>query len=329
VDISIIVSTYNRGSGLRATLESLVVQEVPGVDYEVIVVDNNSTDDTGDVIRRVAATHPRVRHLFEPKQGVSFGRNAGLAVATSPIIAFTDDDVIVPPSWLAAIARAFDAHPEVDYVTGRILPIWVTPAPAWMATVNNGPCALFDAGDTPRVSEAGSFFPGWATANIAFRRSVFDRLGGFNGEFPRGQDLELILRVWRSGSRGCYAPDVAVHHTVHPDRMTRTFHREWQHRQGVLRARLGFWEIFDAGDRILQAPRRGARLGGVPAHLWRQLAQHSLRWVGATLTRDAMRAFKCECMVRQTLSYMRARSRAALTLAAAPPRVDADQPLTT
>ena len=329
MDISIIVSTYNRGTGLQATLESLVAQEAPGLDYEVIVVDNNSTDDTAEVIRHFAATHQRVRHLFEPKQGVSYGRNAGLAVATAPIVAFTDDDVIVPPSWLAAIVRAFAAHPEVDYVTGRILPIWVTPPPAWMATVNNGPCALFDGGDTPRVSEPGSYFPGWATANLAFRRSVFDRLGGFNGGFPRGQDLELILRVWRSGSRGYYAPDVAVHHTVHPDRMTKTFHREWQQRQGVLRARLRFWEIFDAGGRIRQSPRRGAMLCGVPAHLWRQLAQQSLRWVRATVTRDAMRAFKCEGMVRQTLSYMRARSRAALDLAAASPRVDADQPLTT
>jgi glucosyl-dolichyl phosphate glucuronosyltransferase len=321
MDISVIISTYNRGAGLRATLDSLVAQDAPGLDYEIIVVDNNSSDDTGEVIRVFAAAHPRVHHLFEARQGVSHGRNAGLAVAAAPIVAFTDDDVIAPPSWLASIARAFQQHPEVDYVTGRILPIWVVPAPSWMATVNNGPCALFDRGDTARISGPARFFPGWATANIAFRRAVFDRLGGFNGEFPRGQDLELILRVWRAGMRGYYAPDVAVRHTVHPERMTKAYHRAWQVRQGTLRARLRFWEIFDANDQIADAPPRRSTVFGVPAHLGRRLTRETMRWLQAIVALDGARAFRNECMMRQTIAYIRARRQTAAPVSAVTPAV--------
>jgi GT2 family glycosyltransferase len=310
LDVSVIVSTCNRGRHIAATLASLTAQDAGDLRYEVIVVDNNSTDDTGEVVRAFAAAHPLMHHLFEPRQGVSHGRNAGLRVARGALIAFTDDDVVASRDWLARIVAAFHAHADVDYVSGPIVPIWETAPPSWMAAVTNGPCALRHGGDTPLLSRPGCFFPGWATANIAFRREVLDRVGLFNGEFRRGQDLELMLRVWKANGRGMYAPDAVVSHVVHAERMTKAYHRRWQAWQGEARARMYFREIFGPGDRVLSEPRPAATLFGVPAFVYRGLAGEVAGWLRATVARNETRAFDYECKVLQTLHYIRARVRA-------------------
>src|SRR5262245_56199272 len=107
VDVSVVLSMYNRSERLPAALEALLNQrgEVP---YEIIVVDNNSSDDTAAVVHRTASrAEGRVQYAFEPRQGLSHGRNAGIALARSPIIAFTDDDVRVSSDWILQLQRAF------------------------------------------------------------------------------------------------------------------------------------------------------------------------------------------------------------------------------
>ncbi len=309
VRLSVIISTHNRGEGLRRTLQSIVAQEAPGLRFEVLVVDNNSTDDTGSIIRSFAAAHPCVRPLFEPRQGVSYGRNAAIRVSAAPILAFTDDDIVVGRSWLANIERSFEAHPEIDYVSGRVLPTWDAPPPAWLASGNNGPCVLRDRGDQPLFSRAGYFFPGWATSNIAFRREVFDRVGLFSGDFPRGQDLEFIMRLWQANGRGMYAPDVVVHHTIPAERMTKAHHRMWHTREGDIRARVRFREVFDIDGRLLREPPRRRTILGTPAFLFKELAVEGIGWARATARRDAALAFVYETKVRQTLNYIRSRMR--------------------
>src|SRR3954462_2981411 len=131
--VSAIVSTHNRCASLRRTLESLWSQELSdGCTYEVIIVDNNSTDATRSVVEgEIARGFPALRYLFEPRQGVSFGRNAGIAAARAPILAFTDDDNQVGPQWVATIKRLFDSHPELAAVGGKVLPKWPDPVPMW------------------------------------------------------------------------------------------------------------------------------------------------------------------------------------------------------
>ena len=131
-DVSVVLSTYNRADRLPSALDALLSQSA-GAAYEVIVVDNNSTDATRTVIEQAAArSDGRLRYVFEPRQGLSHGRNAGIAAARSPIIAFSDDDVRVAPDWIAQLKRTFDAHPEIDYVGGRVLPHWLAPPPRWL-----------------------------------------------------------------------------------------------------------------------------------------------------------------------------------------------------
>jgi glucosyl-dolichyl phosphate glucuronosyltransferase len=308
--VSVIISTFNRCDELSGTLETLLVQQTDGADYEVIVVDNNSTDRTRETVASfVARGQDRFRYVFEPRQGVSHGRNAGIAIARAPVIAFTDDDVLVAPDWVNNIRKAFEANPGIDYVTGKMLPIYDVPPPAWLTQDNTGPCVLRDRGDTPAYSTPGCFFPGWATANIAFRRDVFERIGGFSGDFPRGQDLELIVRLWRANGRGMYAPDVVVRHHIPVERMTKAYHRMWHAREGDIRSRIGYREIFDADGRIMRDPPRSPTLFRVPAFIYRDLMLETVRWLAAAATRDEGLTFLRECRLRQTLGYVRTRFR--------------------
>src|SRR6185295_6783569 len=122
-DISAVITTYNRSEMLAAALEPLLRQNAGGVRYEVIVVDNNSTDNTRTTVEAfIARGYPNLRYVFEPKQGIAHGRNAGIAAAQGDIIAFTDDDVVVTDNWIAVIKRAFAENPDVEFIGGKILP---------------------------------------------------------------------------------------------------------------------------------------------------------------------------------------------------------------
>ncbi len=147
-DISAVITTYDRSEMLAAALESLLGQETGGVSYEVIVVDNNSTDNTRATIESfIARGHDNLRYVFEPKQGIAHGRNAGIAAAQGDIIAFTDDDVVVTDNWIATIKQTFAENPKVDYIGGKILPRWVEPPPQWLTVDHWWPLALLDRGD--------------------------------------------------------------------------------------------------------------------------------------------------------------------------------------
>ena len=125
-DVSVVICTYNRCDLLPPALESVVEQSAAGVGYEVIVVDNNSTDGTRRVVEAMIARrgHANLRYVFEGEQGLSHARNAGVRAARARVVAFTDDDVRAAPDWVASIKRAFDEHPEAAYVGGKVLPLW-------------------------------------------------------------------------------------------------------------------------------------------------------------------------------------------------------------
>ena len=127
MDVSVVISTYNGEASLPGALDSVLSQDHDGVSYEVIVVDNNSHDATRTVIESaIARGAGRLRYVFEPRQGVSYGRNAGIAAASDPIIAFFDDDVRVARDWIRTLTRR-STRPDVDFVGGKVLPEWQAP----------------------------------------------------------------------------------------------------------------------------------------------------------------------------------------------------------
>ena len=122
-EVSVVVATYNRCEIMPGTLESLINQEGDTA-YEVIVVDNNSTDDTRNVINKLRTKrgYEKLTYHFEEKQGVSHARNRGIAAARASIIAFTDDDIRPASNWIKSISEAFRKFPEADCIGGKVLP---------------------------------------------------------------------------------------------------------------------------------------------------------------------------------------------------------------
>ncbi len=302
-DISVVISTYNRAGRVGDALARLLEQR--GVRYEVIVVDNNSTDGTREVIELyVARSDGRLRYVFEGQQGVSHGRNAGVAVARAPLIAFTDDDMRMADDWLLKIKQAFDAHPELDYVGGKVLPLWLAPCPAWLTPQHWSPIALLDYGSQPLALDAERRQT-LVTANFAIWRDAFDSVGGFSPLTQRTtndvcstEDSELQLRLWRSGIRGMYFPDIVGWAQVMPQRLTKDYHRRWHRRHGRCTALMRD-EQFEESE--------AGRLFDIPAHLFRQMARGIGEWAVALLRRDEPEAFWRETRLRFFIGFIEQR----------------------
>lgn len=306
-DLTAIVCTYNRSALLGESLGRILAQQAEGLRYEVIVVDNNSTDNTREVIEQFAASSQRpVRYLCERRQGVSYARNAAIAASRAPVLAFFDDDVLVADNWLIEIKRALDTHPDIDYVGGKVLPRWASKPPAWLVAENWAPIAAQDYGDASFVIDANTNV-GLISANLAIRRRALDEVGWFRPELQRVrdgigsmEDHELIERLSRAGKRGLYAPQIVVWADVPTARMTRSYHRRWHRGHGRFYAisRSASFEESAAG-----------RLFDVPAHLYRQAAADATGWLKHTLRGHAAQAFTMQSRLWFFLGFVGERRR--------------------
>jgi glycosyltransferase involved in cell wall biosynthesis len=330
-DISVILCTYNRCELLARAIDSLLAQECPGLRYELLIVDNHSADATRQVceayVRRQAIP---LRYLHEAQQGVSFARNTGIRQAKAPILAFCDDDVCVSSDWLASIKRAFDEHPEIAGVGGRVLPLWQQEAPAWLTRQHWMPLALQDYGEAAVVVDSGNRLC-LITANLALRREVFETTGFFSPALQRVkdgigsmEDHELHVRLWAAGYRELYVPEVVVRALVQPERLSREYHRRWHRGHGYFYALMADPEF----------ERSALRLFDVPGHLWKSALFDLLRWGRHRLLRNHREAFASEvrlgffigflrqrlAQARQTKGSPMLRRLAALLISAADPR---------
>jgi glycosyltransferase involved in cell wall biosynthesis len=301
---SVVIATYNRSGDLRDTLASLAGLQPLGP-WEVIVVDNNSTDGTRAVVEQAAASFPApLRYLFEAEQGRSPALNAGIRHARGDIIVTTDDDVRVEADWLNRAAEGL-ARLRCDYVGGRVLPIWGGPRPAWLP--NRGGkhwavIALLDYGDQP--IEFGARVP--LGVNMAFRRDAFERAGLLDPDTGRkagtllGQEVrEWCIRARAAGLRGFYVPDMAVRHIIPASRLNKAYFRRWFYWRGISRARL-----YARAGLDMEAPERTSldfrtvpHVFGVPRYLYRKALTSALTWLTAALRGDSMTSFDHELWV--------------------------------
>ncbi|MBA3231516.1 MAG: glycosyltransferase [Acidobacteria bacterium] len=305
-DLSVVISTHNRCDQLGGALDALLAQD-PGVAYEVIVVDNNSTDATKRVVASRLGKSPNLTYVFEPRQGLPYARNTGVLTARAPIVAFTDDDVQVGPEWVSTIKRAFDEHPDIDMVGGRVRPVWPDRIPRWITRSQLGPFALGERGDAPIRVSAANAAPCLVGANFAFRREVFDRVGLFDTAYIKSQDREIQLRLWRAGGAGLYLPSLAIKVRVPPERLTRKYFRYWYTTYGIYHSRMGLLDAIDRDGRLVET--QGRRVFGTPAFIFRQLLGSGLRWAAAMLRCDWVKAFYWENQFRYLFSYARDRYR--------------------
>jgi glycosyltransferase involved in cell wall biosynthesis len=244
--ISIIVCTYNRCERLRNVLRDIQALTPPrDGGYEVVVVDNNSTDQTKAVIEAAAEeSQGIVRYGFERRQGKSHALNLGVQLATGAIVAFTDDDVEIDKAWLVEIERAFVSYACMG-LGGRIIPMWLRDKPSWYA--EQGPSGLLpaivrlDLGERPGGMKAPPF-----GANMAFRREAFERFGLFRtdlgpnpNDLVRGEDTEFGRRVLAAGEQLVYVPTMIVRHPVEAKRATKAYFRAWYFGYGQALVRTG------------------------------------------------------------------------------------------
>jgi glucosyl-dolichyl phosphate glucuronosyltransferase len=288
--ISILVCTYNRAESLDETLSAVAHLSVPsGWRAELVLVDNNSTDCTQEVIGRHRAEFPfPLIAAFERRQGKGFALNRGLRVASGDIVALTDDDVVPAADWLERIVEAFDGR-DVSFVCGKVLPHWEQQPPADLLTAEAqeiwGPLALVDYGDAPVDYAPDTFgkrrLP--VGANLAFKRQALVRIGGWRNDLGKvddslisGEDHEIFHRMLRAGLfSGRYDPAIVVRHHVPASRLSPGYFRRWFFWSGRTIARMlpDYYREID----FAAAPR----VAGAPRFLYRQAVEQWLSWAAS------------------------------------------------
>jgi glucosyl-dolichyl phosphate glucuronosyltransferase len=221
---SVIVCTRNRAQSLEGSLARMIRQQ-PALAWELIVVDNASTDATATVVASIAekATNVPVRHLLEEQMGLSHARNRGVAEARGAYLLFTDDDVLVEPGWVDALCAGFAEH-DVAGIAGKVVPNWLSPPPRWLAGRTLGLLAITDFGDEPRDLGEHEVPVG---ASMAIRASLLDpavppfdpELGHRGTTYFAYEEYDLLLSLRQQG-RLVYRPDAVALHQINPERTT-------------------------------------------------------------------------------------------------------------
>jgi glycosyltransferase involved in cell wall biosynthesis len=226
MDITVAICTWNRARLLDVTLTQMRKLRIPAdIDWEILVVNNRSTDKTDEIIHR-HTPHLPLRPLFEEKQGHSHARNRALMEAHGDLVLWTDDDVLVDPDWVAAYIEAAQAWPDAAYFGGNIEPLFETNPPAWILKnpqLVEAPFAVRQLGHDTRPLDSSEMPFG---ANMAFRRrflaglSFDSTLGRVGAGFISGDEIDLIRRLLQQGAKGVWVGSARVKHIIPKERLT-------------------------------------------------------------------------------------------------------------
>ncbi|HTM65614.1 MAG TPA: glycosyltransferase [Flavipsychrobacter sp.] len=261
--ISAVICSYNRARFIIDAVESIFKQDYDKSKYELIVVDNNSTDNTLELLAQYKNNHPDYyfRFVTEKNQGVAYTRNRCAQEAEGEIIAYLDDDSKAQPGWLQRIENFFDQHPEVYSIGGKITPYFLTTIPAWYSKYFFGLVGRFDQGSEVKQLE-GQRYP--CGANMAFRKKVFEEIGYFNTALGRSgngllanEEKDIYMRILKYGKQVYYLPEVEVLHAVETNKFDKDYVR--RHSMGI-----------GGGERL--------RLHGDNAALVKKLLEYIAKW---------------------------------------------------
>ena len=297
---SVLVITHNRAETLRQTLPRLVCM-ASRHPWEVIVVDNNSDDDTRAVVSDIGRRAPiDVRYVLETRPGKYHALNTAIQLAAGDFIACTDDDAFPRSDWLDRAAEGF-ADVDCDFVGGPVYPLWRRVPPSWLApdgAVYQKALGLQDHGTEPLEYGRGISWP--LGVNVAYRRGVFERVGLFDGRLGRlagtlrnQAQREWHLRARAAGARGFYLPHMVVDHLVTADRLEKRYFRRWYYWHGISRA------LLCRNGLDVEEPESGkagpgeCRLVGLPLSLYAKALRSARSTVWHSLRRDGT-AFEYE-----------------------------------
>jgi glycosyltransferase involved in cell wall biosynthesis len=225
--LSIIICSYNRASYISDALTSLYVQSSGLDNFEVIFVDNNSTDNTKEVYAQWRQTNTNGQFTFisEMQQGASFARNTGAAIAKGEWVCFMDDDAVATTDYVKNIIKHIQDQPFIVGFGGRIIPKYIPGEPKWMSYYVSSLVGNFDYAPTACAFENGKY-P--LESNMIVKKSVYDQIGGFNVNLPGvvgtlrigGEGKELFYKIIALGHTIYYDPSICVHHVVEVKKLT-------------------------------------------------------------------------------------------------------------
>jgi glycosyltransferase involved in cell wall biosynthesis len=276
--LTLAICTYNRSDLLPRALDAVLAQTYPRDGFEILVVDNASTDATPNVVAGYTRRAPFVRYVREPRPGIAHARNRAATDARGKYLAFLDDDAWAEPNWLDELVKPLTGpDPAPACVVGPVQLVWEGRRPDWFPARHEPLLCQYDMGSRPCLLGRDGYF---LTTNSLFHRETLLGLGGFLTNLGRvrgvpmgGEDNEICQRFVRSGNPVLYQPSALVYHPVPPDRQTR----------GYLVHRL-YWDgatqpLLDSGT------------GRPRSHYLRQ-GTYDLRRI-ARFTYDAVRASLC------------------------------------
>ena len=278
IRITAAICTHNRAALLPAAIESLLTQNLPSTDYEILVIDNTSTDKTPQIIQRYlnAPGSVTLRSAVQPVLGLSHARNLAVEMAAGEIIAFLDDDAVADPAWLVALLEAYAMHPDAWAVGGKVLPLWEGKRPIWLTDDLLPHLSILDLGDVVRSLHAGEQLYG---VNFSCRRYAFDQIGLFRTDLGRqgiallgSEESEFQQRLLQQGQSLIYTPHAVVSHRVPEERLQQWYFIRLAYHKGRTSARLMI-TASSLRSRIFQRIMRGTL--GV-ARRWLLLTLHPL-----------------------------------------------------
>ncbi|TVP61959.1 MAG: glycosyltransferase family 2 protein [Nodularia sp. (in: Bacteria)] len=281
--ISAIICTHNRESYLGAAIDSLLAQDF-SADFEVIVVDNGSSDRTREVVEERLGDS-RVKYVFEPTIGLSVARNTGAKVASADIIAYLDDDAVASVSWLQVLYAAYENNSKLAIAGGKVTLLWppnIEP-PSWLSPGLSGNLGAYDLGDRMVLIEQPGLTP--RGLNYSLRRSFLEEIGGFDPQLGRvgknllsNEELQMTEFALQRGWQVAYLPEALVAHNVAPERLNRAWflNRGWW--QGIsecyreqLAGKADFGQLQRGSERFLRGLYKALQYFSNPAERFDKL----------------------------------------------------------
>lgn len=226
--ISFIICTYNRANILKKCIDSVVDSCSKHLDdIEILVIDNNSSDNTSVLVEELATRNEYIKYYKELNVGLSFARNRGIKEANGSYVVFLDDDVILDKDYLINLLQFINNNNDVVCIAGKIIPIWKQEKPKWFSDEFFSIIGETRYGSEVRILEEREYPMG---GNMIFLKSTFNEIGYFNTDLGikgdklfLGEEVDICERVRKRGYDLYYSPDLVCHHRVHENKVNKEY----------------------------------------------------------------------------------------------------------